>query len=316
MKKMILFCVIYIFTAVIFIPFAAVVLRSDEKGKKEPYEKVSVYITSEDRVEQMDMSQYLKEVVGAEMPAEFSDEALKAQAVAARTYLCSKIKNAADAPEHKGAPVCTDYSHCKAWLRESDRREAWEENKRDEYWSKISHAVEETAGEVITYEGEPISAVFHSTSSGKTENAGDVWQKDVPYLKSVESRGDELSPKFYSEFSCTKEEFCALAESNIDNTDWNYGLFSDIVRSEAGGIMKIKVGGVEIKGTQLRQIFGLRSTNAEISEADGMVTMKVKGYGHGVGMSQYGADFMGSNGSGYKDILKYYYTGVEIERLR
>lgn len=316
MKKIVVFSVIYILCLVVIIPFAAVNIarriKENNEGRKEPFDTVKVYITAEDKVVEMNTSQYLKEVVGAEMPAEFSKEALKAQAVAARTYLCSKIKKAEQAPEHKGAPVCTDHTHCKAWLSEKDRRAKWEPEKEKEFWAKISEAVEETAGEIITYEGEPISAVFHSTSSGMTENAGDVWQASVPYLVSVQSKGDLMSPKYSSEYSCTKEEFKALVESNIDNTDWNSGYYGDIVRSQAGGIITMKLGGVEVKGTTLRTIFGLRSTNVEIEEAEERILMKVKGYGHGVGMSQYGANFMAENGSSYADILKYYYTGVEI----
>ena len=309
MKKLILSAFIYVLFLVIIIPFIAVKIAKKPSVSEG---KVMVYIAHEDKVVEMDTCQYLKEVVGAEMPAEFSYEALKAQAVAARTYLQSKIQKGGDNKEHKGAPVCTDYKHCKAWLSESEMKAQWEEEKREEYWSKISKAVEETKGEIITYEGEPISAVFHSTSSGKTENAGDVWQNNVPYLVSVESKGDLMSPKYSSEYSCSREEFCKVVESNIDNTDWNSGLYSDIVRSEAGGIITIKLGGVEVKGTTFRTIFELRSTNVELEQTGNKIVMKVKGYGHGVGMSQYGANFMAENGSTYKDILKYYYTGVEI----
>ena len=319
MRKIAIFSVIYILLLVVIIPFAAVNITKRIKGnnvaQREPFETVMVYITAQDKVVEMNTSQYLKEVVGAEMPAEFSREALKAQAVAARTYLCSKIQKHEQAPEHKGASICTDYTHCKAWLSEKYRRAKWESDKEKEYWAKISKAVEETAGEIITYEGEPISAVFHSTSSGVTENAGDVWQSHVPYLVSVQSKGDLMSPKYNSEYSCTKEEFKTIVESNIDNTDWNSGLYTDIVRSEAGGIIKLKLGGVEVRGTTLRTIFELRSANVEFEETEDRIVMKTKGYGHGVGMSQYGANFMAENGSSYVDILKYYYTGVEIGYL-
>ena len=314
MKKTFLFGVLYLFVIILILPPVGVFIggriKQNKEQKKEPFDTVKVYITSEDKVVEMNTSQYLKEVVGAEMPATFAYEALKAQAVAARTYLCAKMDE--DHEEHKGGAVCTDYKHCKAWLPESERKAAWEEDKREEYWSRVSKAVDETAGEIIKYKGEPISAVFHSTSSGKTENSKDVWGKDVPYLRSVESKGDELSPKFLSEFSCTAEEFCQVVSNNIDNTDWNSGLFSDIVRSDAGGIIKITLGGVEVKGTAFREIFELQSTNVQIEQAEDKITMKVKGNVHGVGMSQYGANFMGNNGSTYKEILTYYYTGTTI----
>ena len=315
MKKIVIYSFVYVVFITIIIPILTVYFTGGFSVRKaEPFKTVKVYVKNEDKVVEMDTSQYLKEVVGAEMPASFHSEALKAQAVAARTYLCSKIKNGGEAPEHKGAPVCTDYAHCKAWLPEGERREKWEEDKRDEYWKKISDAVEDTAGEIVTYEGEPISALFHSTSSGRTENAGDVWSRDVPYLVSVESRGDELSPKFYSEFICSEYEFKSKVSEKVQNTDWNSMLYGNIIRSEAGGIKKITLGGVEIKGTLFREIFGLRSTNAEIEQNGEQIIIKVKGNGHGVGMSQYGADFMASNGSTYKEILQYYYKGVELEK--
>ena len=315
MKKIVITACIYVVFIIIIIPIFSVYFTGGlGTSPKEPFKTVKVYVKDEDKVVEMDTSQYLKEVVGAEMPASFHEEALKAQAVAARTYLCSKKKKGGEAPEHKGAPVCTDYTHCKAWLSEADRKEKWEEDKREEYWKKISKAVEATAGEIVTYEGEPISALFHSTSSGRTENAGDVWSKDVPYLVSVESRGDELSPKFNSEFVCTEYEFRAKVSEKIQNTDWNSMLYENIIRSEAGGIKKITLGGVEVKGTVFREIFGLRSANVEIEQNGEQIIMKVKGNGHGVGMSQYGADFMASNGSTYEEILKYYYTGTKLEK--
>lgn len=314
MKKALILGVIYFFIIILILPpicvFIGGKIKKEKEQKKEPFETVKVYITSEDKVVEMNTSQYLKEVVGAEMPATFSYEALKAQAVAARTYLCAKMDE--NYEEHKGGVVCTDYKHCKAWLSESERKAAWEEDKREEYWRRVSGAVEETAGEIIKYKGEPISAVFHSTSSGKTENSKDVWGKDLPYLQSVVSKGDELSPKFLSEFSCTEQEFCDAVSSKVDNTDWNYGLFSDIVRSDAGGIIKITLGGVEVKGTTFREMFSLRSTNVEIEKVEDRIIMKVKGNGHGVGMSQYGANFMGNNGSSYKEILTYYYRDTTI----
>ena len=282
--------------------------------KDEPYKTISVYIKAEDKVCDMDMSQYLKEAVAAEMPAEFEPEALKAQAVAARTYLVNRIK--ADNPdakkEHNGAQICTDSTHCKAWMSEADRKNAWEKDKADAYWKKISDAVESTSGIIITYNNAPISAVFHSTSSGFTENAKDVWGGDVPYLVSVESKGDEASPKFHSELVLSVEDFKKKAEENIDGVNWDSGLFSDIERSGAGGIKTIKLGGVEIKGSKLRSIYGLRSANIDIYEENENVYMEVTGFGHGVGMSQYGANYLASQGMKYEDILKTYYTGVEV----
>lgn len=282
--------------------------------KNEPYDKISVYIKNEDRVCDMDMSQYLKEVVAAEMPAEFETEALKAQATAARTYLVNRIKaeNEQAKTEHKGAKICTDPTHCKAWMSEADRKKAWPEDKADGYWKKISDAVESTSGIIITYNNSPISAVFHSTSSGFTENAKDVWGGDVPYLVSVESRGEEASPRYHSELTLSVDDFKKKAEESISGINWESGLFGNIERSDAGGIKTISIGGVQIKGTQFRNIYGLRSANADIFEEDGTVYIRVTGFGHGVGMSQYGANYLASQGMDYVEILKTYYTGVEV----
>lgn len=295
---------------------ALFVLKTGVYKKPAPEDSaiIKVYIKSEDRVTEMTKGQYLREVVAAEMPASFEPEALKAQAVAARSYLAARSfsysKNGAP-PEHNGADICTDSTHCKAWISEAERRERWG-NDADKNWDKISHAVSETAEEVIAYNGEIISAVFHSTSSGKTESSKDVWGGDRPYLISVESPGEEEAPNFKSEKIITVDEFCRIASENIEGTDFSAGLIGDIVRSEAGGIISIIIGGVQIKGTQLRTMYDLKSTNADIEVSDSDVKFSVTGYGHGVGMSQYGANAMAKRGSSYQEILKHYYTGVEI----
>ena len=249
------------------------------------------------------------------MPADFEEEALKAQAVAARTYLYSHIaeKDKGNIAEsHNGAAICTDSTHCQAYISEDKRRESWGAGA-EENWNKISTAVDETTGQIMTYNDEIISAVFHSTSSGITESAVDVWGADVPYLQSVASTGDEESPKYHSELTLSEQEFKNIAEEKIDGVDWNNGLVSNINRSNAGGIVTLDVGGVNIKGTEFRNIFSLRSANVEISQENGNIKMSVKGFGHGVGMSQYGADYLARQGKTYEEILKTYYTGVEIE---
>ena len=281
---------------------------------EESAESVFVYDKARDEVIEMNKSQYLKEVVSAEMPADFEKEALKAQAVAARSYLDARIStnNPKDKENvHKGAPVCTDSTHCKAWIPEEKRRELWGSDA-DKNWAKISLAVEETAGEVMTYDGEIISAVFHSTSSGKTEASKDVWGGERPYLISVESPGDKHSPKYKSEAELSLEEFKSISAQNIPGVDFSKEIVGEILRSEAGGILEISIGGVKIKGTEFRKIFGLRSTNVNISIDESLVHFDVTGYGHGVGMSQYGANYLAAEGKSYQDILKTYYTGIEI----
>ncbi len=321
MKKLILI-IVYILAVTVLVPMLIVFPRKKEEEKQEvenqeAKENVKVYIKNEDRVQEMSTAQYLKEVVAAEMPADFYPEALKAQAVAARTYLTNRRNVYAESgtpPEHKGADICTDSTHCKAWISEAERKKLWGENQ-EEKWEKISKAVEDTKGDIITYEGQPISAVFHSTSSGATENAIDVWGGNVPYLVSVKSGQDSKSPKFNSKVSFSQEEYKKLCQEKIPGVDWQKGLFSDISRSGAGGIISIKIGGVNVKGTEFRNIFSLRSTNVDIQENSGEIIMEVKGYGHGVGMSQYGANFLAADGKNYVEILKTYYTGVEVENV-
>ncbi len=314
MKKVIIIIAAVLLITVLIPLFTYMKTGKYQKPVPEAEETLNVYIKDEDRVVKMSKSQYLKEVVSAEMPADFELEALKAQAVAARSYLESRrnaYKASGPPEEHKGAEICTDSAHCKAWISESKRRELWGTDA-DKNWDKISRAVDDTAGQVITYNGEVISAVFHSTSSGKTEASKDVWGGDRPYLVSVDSPGDKVSPKYKSKVEITLSEFEKIAEENIPEVDFTKGIIDGIKRSDAGGITEITVGGVKIHGTKLRSIYGLRSTNATIEISGDSVVFDVKGYGHGVGMSQYGADYMAKNGNDYREILTTYYRGTEI----
>lgn len=280
-------------------------------------ETVSVYITSQNKIVDVPLEEYICGVISNEMPATFDLEALKAQAVAARTYLAGKkIKNCIKA---NGAEIC-DSTHCQVYTSKAVRLELWDENVRDEYWKKISEAVESTKGQVLSYQNELVLyPQFFSTSSGKTESSVDLYWADMPYLKSVESSGEEISPKFESEVSMPVNEFVSrfkekypnssLSESNIDNS------ISVISRSEAGGVKEIKVAGENIRGQDFRFLCGLNSSNFDYEISDGSIVFKCKGYGHGVGMSQWGANVMAKDGKSYEEILKHYYTGVEITNL-
>lgn len=277
---------------------------------------ISVYIKAEDKVVDMRVGEYLVGVVSAEMPADFEMEALKAQAVAARSYLYARMadyKKNGTPEEHKGAQTCTDPSHCKAWISEKARKDAWDADKRESNWKKITSAVEDTKGVVMRYGGEYVKAFFHSTSSGKTERSADVWGGDLPYLQSVDSPGDLQSPKYAGEVWMSVDEFKQKAADNVSGVNWDSGIVGDIQRSGAGGIITIVIGSVQIKGTQFRTIYDLKSTNAEIEVTDSSVHITTKGYGHGVGMSQYGANYFAQQGMNYEQILKTYYTGVEVQ---
>ena len=257
------------------------------------------------------LSKYLIGVVAAEMPGNFELEALKAQAVAARTYTLRKEQYGND--KHLDAVVCSDYNHCKAYITEDEINSKGEDWVRD-FYSKIASSVTETEGEIITYNDEPISAVFFSTSSGETENAKDVWGGDVPYLVSVKSDGEEESPRFTDEVSFTFSEFKDKINSGgikIEFSDDPFTWISNTIRNNTNSVNTLDICGVTLKGTEIRTLLGIRSTNFEIKITDS-IAVKTKGFGHGVGMSQWGANHMAKMGYDYKDILKKYYTGVEV----
>lgn len=279
-----------------------------------PPETISSYITEKDEVIQTDLEEYIIGVVAAEMPASFEKEALKAQAVAARSYILNKIQT--DTKHDNGAVVCNNPSHCKAYLTKDKLRENWGENF-DEFYNKVSECVNATEKCVIIYDNKIANALFHSTSSGQTENAKDVWGGDVPYLVSVSSFGDELSPKYHSSVTLTIDEFKQKLKNAYPQINWQDGdmLIGDAQRSDAGGIIFINIANIRLSGSELRNIFSLRSTHIEFDITDSSVTLNVTGNGHGVGMSQYGANYLASQGKNYIEILKTYYTGVEVVKL-
>ncbi len=314
MKKILFFVFACIFITLI-LPFIIVgIMGGLVDNTKKDDELIDVYFHTEDTVKKINFEEYLTGVVCAEMSATFNDEALKAQAVAARTYTLYKVSQKQNDNYHKGADICTDYTHCQAWTDINDKSEAWGDSAK-ENTEKIKNAVKLTANEVMMYEGKIVNALFHSTSSGNTENAKDVWGKDIPYLVSVKSDGEELSPRYESREIISCDDYIRLAKENIDGVNFDDALFSDIVRSDSGGIKTLKIGNMEIDGTLLRKIYGLRSTNVLITQNGDNIIFDVKGNGHGVGMSQYGANYLATSGSDYKSILKHYYTGIEIVKL-
>jgi len=279
--------------------------------------ELTITLNNGGTVEKLSLGEYLEGVVAAEMPALFPEEALKAQAVAARTYTMKKAA-APPAPEHNGAAVCSDPAHCKAYAPITSFAANWS-TAAEEYTTKIRRAVAETDGIIMLYDGEPITAVFHSTSSGMTESSADVWGGNYPYLVSVESAGDKDSPHFETETEMSPEDFKAKfsakhTDAVFDENPENW--ITDISRSTAGGVKQLKVAGVTVKGSELRSILGLKSANFTIQYEDKMMKIKMRGYGHGVGMSQYGARAMALEGKTYEEILKSYYTGVTLGKIK
>ncbi|SHH58921.1 stage II sporulation protein D [Sporobacter termitidis DSM 10068] len=275
---------------------------------------VPVRLLNAGTVTTLPMSQYLVGVVAAEMPATFGDEALKAQAVAARTETLYHILEY-KSPTHPDADVCSDPADCQAYKTDDELRAKWGADY-DAYIKKIAAAVQATDGECLVYAGEPIQAVFHSSSAGQTANSGEVWQSSLPYLTSVKSPESSSNVPNYvstvvvslSDFKSTVLNYYPKAVFPKDESQW----VTDITQSPSGRLSTLKLGGVTVSGTSLRAMFGLRSTAASISVDDQNVTFTTTGYGHGVGMSQYGANTFAAEGKSYRDILTWYYTGVQF----
>lgn len=274
---------------------------------------ITFLVKTETGTNAVTMADYLPGVLAGEMPALFESEALKAQAVAARTYILYRMAHPTD--NHPEAPVCNDSSCCKDYLTETDLREKWGKNFED-YYEKMSTAVRETDGQYLQYAGQPIQAVFHSSSSGQTQASGDIWN-DCPYLLSVESPETAADvPDLTTEVYLTPEEFRkALLEKcpDISFTDTPADWLGETVLNGSGRVESTTVCDTSIPGTAMRTVFSLRSNDysLEYTEA-GTFHFTVRGYGHGVGMSQYGANVYAKNGYTYADILAHYYPGTEL----
>ena len=265
-------------------------------------------------VEEMPMDEYLLGVLRAEMPASFEPEALKAQAIAARTYTLHKMASGG-IERHPDADACDDITCCKAYRTAEDAAAEWGAEALY-YEEKLARAVAETDGEVIVYDGQPVLAVFFSSAAGHTQGAGEVWQSDLPYLKSVDSPEDaSLVPNYYSTVRFTAQEFrdlfrSAYPEAKLGGDTGSY--LTDIRRNDAGFVSTLCVGGVTVKGNDLRTILGLRSPSFTV-EADGRALIfHVTGYGHGVGMSQHGANAMAKEGCTCEEILEHYFSGAQV----
>lgn len=281
--------------------------------------KIEILDTKQDKTVIIELDEYVKGVVAAEMPGEFSIEALKAQAVAARTFTLYRIeKHSQGHPSHPETSLCTGI-HCQAYLSTDELREAHGKNWMYEYWPKIEEAVEATKGEILTYDGKIIEPLFHSTSGGMTENSEDVFVSAVPYMRAVVSPYEEDSPRFYGSKTIKVTEFIDKIKSKYPNVNLTQSNLAEKIKlmekSQGGRVIKLMIDNEVVSGREIRSLFGLYSTNFEITQKGDVIEIKTIGNGHGVGMSQWGAHGMGENGSSYDEILKHYYTGVEIEKL-
>lgn len=332
MKRPFIFVLLLSFLIVIISVFNSFIFYDDDEGaisrakneqKYKNYEsvdekspKINVYNADEDKTEEMDMEEYLYGVLSSEMPSTFDEEALKAQAISARTYVVYKIENNINSG-HKNAAVCTNSAHCQAYTSYDDllKKKGKEWIKSD--YQKVKKAVDETKGQILTYNDKAILPLYFSTSSGKTENSKDVFSTQYPYLVSVDSPYEENSPKYITTYSIDKNKFIKSLKNiypsiklSIDQLENQVKILN---RTEGGCVKTIQLGDVKLSGIDIRKILNLNSANFTIEYNNNNMEFIVKGYGHGVGMSQWGAQGMAKEGYKYYDILFHYFKGTDIK---
>ena len=269
----------------------------------------TVRLLAGDTVLELSMEAYLTGVLLSEMPCDFSPEARKAQTVAARTFTCRKLQT----PKHDGADVCEDPACCQAWTSRENLARKYGTDF-DDVWRTAQELVQQTAGEVLTYDGRLIDAVYFSCSGGATEAAAAVWGTDVPYLQSVESPGEEDAPRFSSQAVFLPTEFSdtlRAEDPDIQLTGSPQTWVEQTQYTDSGSVDTCTIGGVSFSGTKLRQLFHLNSAKFALTFEDGRFVFDVLGFGHRVGMSQYGAENMAQLGFSYRAILLYYYQGAK-----
>ncbi len=300
MKKIVVIGFIFIFINVVCLPLF--IFGIFEIFDKDTY-KIEIYNSKSNKIIKIELEEYLKGVVAAEMPADFEVEALKAQAIAARTYTIKKLKTGS---------ITTDSNIDQAWLSEEELEDKWGRKSYHKYWDKISAAVDKTKGLVLTYKQELISAVYHSASGLYTEDAVAVWGNKVPYLRSVTSNYEKKSPYYRTEKIYTIDDISNALDLKLLSLDQ----ISIIKRTNTGRVSQAKIGGEYFSGKELRDKLELPSTYFIIKNLGDKIKMISSGYGHGVGMSQYGANGMAKRGYDYREILLHYYPGVKIKLIR
>ena len=268
--------------------------------KEEVKEEIKLALkdTSTGEIKNIELEDYIVGVVAGEMPASFNEEALKAQAIASRTYAMYKMKNSNGTYD-----LVTDKTN-QVYITEEKMKSLWQENF-DYYFEKIKRAVYDTKDLIMTYNGDIILSLYFARSNGKTEDAIAVFGSNEEYLKSVESPEENLT----SEVTISKDKFCNKLNISCDAIN-----ISNVLKSSSGRINSLNINGKTFKGTEIRTLFDLKSTDFDIT-IDSEIKFITKGYGHGVGMSQYGANKLAQNGKNYEEILKHYYQNINIEKI-
>ena len=304
MKNKILIFIVFLLSIIEVISLKEKNQTNFSLPKKEEPVTINVKNTKTNKVSEEELEDYIIGVVGAEMPASFNEEALKAQAVASRTYALYKIQHS-----NKDYDIVTDISN-QSYNTIDELKSKWGKDF-NYYYNRVKEAVINTKNEIMTYNDEVIIAYYFAMSNGYTEDGSLVFKEEKPYLKSTSSSWEDTSLKnFVSKKKYLLEEF-----SNILNVDKNIKI-SDIKRSSTNRVITLKINNQEFSGTDLRKKLGLRSTDMDFEINNDYIIITTKGYGHGVGLSQYGANLMAKNGYNYKDILKHYYRGVELSKIK
>jgi stage II sporulation protein D len=297
------------------IPF---IVNNEESKKTNSTDTIKVFVKKTNKIVEMKFEDYIAGVIAAEMPVKFDVEALKAQAVTARTYAAAKMfQNGGNGcVRHPGADVCSDI-HCQAWVSKADRFKSWKSSEVVSNWAKITDAVNSTKGQVISFKGSLASGVkYFSTSDGKTESSIFAFGYSAPYLVSVDSPYEEKAPNFKSSIAMSKDEFLKKIKSLDAKNTINIKNISSQIKilswTDGGRVKQIKIGNKVFSGVDIRWAMNLKSADFNIIIDKTNVNFNVKGYGHGVGMSQWGANEMGKRGYKYDKIIKHYFTGTEI----
>ncbi|HLS20046.1 MAG TPA: stage II sporulation protein D [Bacillota bacterium] len=320
-NRPIIIVLVSLMAAIIFIPSLIVFPYSDQLDETNPVtvntdtvEKieddvvsVAVLRTESEKIENVPLETYVARVVASEMPAEFEHEALKAQSLAARTYVINYMLQ----KENEESLNITDREQHQVYKNDTELREQWGE---DYQWKmdKIMQAVNETKGEVLTYEGELITPVYFSTSNGYTENSEEYWQTEIPYLRSVNSPWDERSPKYKEQVT-----FSLTDIKTALNIDLQPGVMHTLEMTKTTGnrVKHLTVNGTSFTGRDIREKLNLPSSDFSIEQKGDYFIFTTRGYGHGVGMSQYGANGMAEEGKTYEEIIAHYYKGVTIDEI-
>ena len=286
--------------------------RETANNSEDDENTITVFMTESSEIMKMEMKDYIIGVVAAEVPASYETEAIKAQAIVAMTYAQYRKKH----PDKSiSADISDDSSKHQGYMSDDDMKEKWGD-AYESYRTKIEDAVDSVTGSVILYENEPIMAAYHAISGGKTESAENIWGEDIPYLQSVDSEWDIYSSRYTSEVRLTADEVKKImktsekADFDSPEEEW-----IEIKKTtDNGTVLEAMICGIDLTGIETRELFALRSPVFDATYEDGEFIFTVSGYGHGVGMSQNGANCMAKEGKTAEEIIKHYYKGVTIER--